>query len=416
MLRWIWQNLSSLALALILGMVVWVAAILNADPTETQELASPVEIEYSGLRQGLRIVGEAPPQNGTVSLRAPRSAWTSITPELAHLKVNLAGLEEGIHTLNIEPSVELKTARVDTYEPQTVTLTLEREATASVVIKVALIGEPQLGYRTAHASASPERAIILGPLSLVDRVQEIRASINVDDALQDFEQEVPLVPLDGEGNVIEGLELDPLVALVSTRIEPRERFRLVSVIPKLEGEDQLVEAGYQINDVIVDPSVVTVFSADPDALEALPGFVETLPLDITEASGDVERRLALDLPEGISLVEEQSVLVQVSVSPIVRTLTIIRTIETSNLAPALFAQLSPETISIILSGPLPTINAMGTDDVRVIVDLLDLEPGTHQVAPVVIIAPTDVDQESIFPTLIEVIISATPPPTPTSSP
>ena len=56
MLRWIWQNLSSLALALILGMVVWVAAILNADPTETQELASPVEIEYYKSRGILHAV------------------------------------------------------------------------------------------------------------------------------------------------------------------------------------------------------------------------------------------------------------------------------------------------------------------------------------------------------------------------
>ncbi len=416
MLRWFWKNLSSLALALILGVVVWVAAILNDDPTETQELESQVAIEYSDLRQGLRVVGEAPPEAGTVSLRAPHSAWSQITPDLVHLRVELGGLEEGIHTLAVEPSVELRTARVDSYEPRSVTLTLEREATASVVVRVSLIGEPQLGYRTASTSASPDHAIILGPLSLVDRVEEIRASVNVEDALQDFEQQVALDPLDGEGNVIEGLDLDPALVQVNVHIEPRERFRLVSVIPKLEGEDQLVDAGYQINDVTVDPSVVTVFSADPDALEALPGFVETLPLDVSGADADVERRLALDLPQEISLVEEQSVLVQVSVSPIVRTITIIRDVETRNLAPELFAQLSPESVNIILSGPLPTLNAMATEDVSVIVDLLDLEPGTHQIPPTVIIAPTDVEHESIFPTLIEVIISTSPPPTPTSSP
>jgi len=412
-LRWFWANLSSLVLALTLGVIVWVVAILNADPTEARELGTAVPIEYLGLGEGLLMVGEPPPLAGSVTVRAPASVWEQLTPSQIHLRVDLSGLDEGVHRLAIEPGLDVRPARVDEFQPGSVQLTLERAVTASVPVMVVTVGEPQLGYRTAGQLPSPVSGVILGPLSLVEQIVELRASVNVSDALQDFQQEVPLFPLDLAGNVVEGVELDPQTALVSVLIEPREAFRLVSVIPKLEGEEQLVEAGYQINDVTVLPTVVTVFSSDLAALEILPGFVETLPLSIGQATGDIERRLALVLPEGVSLVEEQSVLVRVSVSPIIRTITLTRSVETRNLAQGLFALLSPESVNIIVSGPLPTLNALQPEDVQVIVDLLDLGVGTHQLAPAVIIAPTDVEQESIFPTVIEVTISRTPPPTPT---
>lgn len=412
-LRWFWANLSSFVLALTLGVIVWVVAILNADPAESRELGVPVPVEYVGLRDGLLIVGGPPPAFGDVTLRAPTSVWGQLNASMVHLRVDLTGLEEGTHSLPVEPLVDVRPARVDDFQPQTVQVTLERAATASVPVNVVTVGEPQLGYRTAGQVPAPVSGIVLGPLSLVERVAELRASVNVSDALQDFEQEVPLFPLDEAGNVVEGVDLDPSSALVSVVIEPREAFRLVSVIPKLEGEEQLVEAGYQINDVTVLPTVVTVFSADVAALETLPGFVETLPLNIAQATGDIERRLALALPEGVSLVEEQSVLVRVSVSPIIRTITLTRPVETRNLAQGLFAVLSPDSVNIIVSGPLPTLNALRPEDVRVIADLLDLGAGTHQVPPAVIIAPTDVEQESIFPTVVEVILSTTPPPTAT---
>jgi hypothetical protein len=44
--------------------------------------------------------------------------------------------------------------------------------------------------------------------------------------------------------------------------------------------------------------------------------------------------------------------------------------------------------------------------------LLDLGSGTHQILPQVIISPTDVENEPVFPATIQVTISTTPPPSP----
>ncbi|MEK7682522.1 MAG: CdaR family protein [Chloroflexota bacterium] len=409
MLRWLWSNLSSLLLAFVLAVAVWIVSVINEDPTETRELPSPVAIDYIGLRQGLLIVGDPPPTSGRVTIRAPLSVWELIGIDNVGLAVDLAGLEEGTHQLPVQPILGVQPARVSAHEPDLVTVTLERAATTSLDVEVVTLGEPQLGYRTSSAGVSPARATLVGAVSQVERVATLRAEINVSDRRESFEQEVPLVAMDEQGNRLLGLQVDPARVQVTVQIEPRERFRLVSVVPNLEGVEQLSEAGYRLTDVSVTPDVVTVFSSDPEALEALPGFVFTLPLDLSGATGDLERRLSLDLPPGISPVENQGVLVKVSIAPVEGTITITRLVEVRGLAVGLFVRLSPEVVDIILTGPLPTLNALKLEDVRVIVDLLDLGLGTHQVPPQVIISPTDVEHKPVFPATIKIRITSTPP-------
>ena len=415
MLRWLWNNLGSLVLAFALALAVWIVAVTNNDPTETREL-SPVPIEYVGLRQGLLIVGDPPPSTGSLTVRAPLSVWEQIDPEDLHLQVDLGGLEEGDHQPEVQASIDVQPAQVPERSPEMVNLTLERAATASVDIEVITLGEAQLGYRTTSATTSPGQSVVLGPLSQVERVSSVIAEVNVADRRENFNQEVALQPIDSDGNNVSGLELDPESAQVSVAIEPRERFRLVSVVPNFEGEEQLSEAGYRLTDVSVTPEVVTVFSSDPSALENLAGFVFTSPLNLSQATGDLERRLALDLPQGISPVEDQGVLVKVSISPVEGTITVARPVEMQGLEDRLFAVLSPESVEIILNGPLPTLNSLQVEDVRVIVDLLDLGLGTHQVSPLIIIALTDVEHDPAFPTTIEVTITLAPPPNPTPGP
>jgi YbbR domain-containing protein len=415
MLRWLWNNLGSLLLAFILALAVWIVAVTSADPTETRELG-PIPIEYTGLRQGLLRVGDPPPATGSVTVRAPLSVWEQIGSQNVALAVNLEGLEEGTHELPVETSVDVQPAQISQLNPESISLTLERAATTSLDIDVVDVGEPQLGYRTTSVSTSPEKAIVLGPLSQVDQVVAVVATVNVLERREDFEVEVPLVAVDGSGNIVETVELDPDTAQVAVAIEPRERFRLVSVVPNLEGEEQLADGGYRLTDVSVTPEVITVFSSDPTALEGLPGFVLTTPFDLSGATGALERRLSLDLPTGVSPVEGQGVLVKVSISPVEGTITVSRLVEVRGLTDGLFATLSPEAVDIILNGPLPTLNSLQLEDVRVIVDLLDLDVGVHQIPAVVLIAPTDVESEPVFPSTIEITISADPPPTPIPPP
>jgi len=146
----------------------------------------------------------------------------------------------------------------------------------------------------------------------------------------------------------------------------------------------------------------------------LPGFVETEPLDLTGSRSSFERRLALDLPEGITPVGAQTVLVQVEISTIESSLTLTLPVEFQGLGSGLAATPSPDSVSVILTGPVSALSNLQPGDVRVYLDLRDLRIGTHQVTPQVVVLPAGVITQTILPEAIQVTLSraATPTPTP----
>jgi YbbR domain-containing protein len=174
---------------------------------------------------------------------------------------------------------------------------------------------------------------------------------------------------------------------------------------------------HRLTNITVFPLVVTVYSDDTQLVNNLSGIVETEALDISGISEDVSARLRLNLPENVSLVGDQSVLVKVSVEAILSSLTISeKALEVINLDPALAAELSSLTVDVIVSGPLPALDALSADDLRVILDAEGLGVGVHQLVPVVEILDEDIQVETILPESIELTLSIAPLATPTALP
>lgn len=412
MLNWLWDNLSTMILSVVLSVAVWVAAVNADDPTEVRPIPSPVSIKYVNLPDGLILVGE-PPSEGSVVVRAPRSVWDRLTGQDIHLTVDLSGVSAGPHQLTVVPSVDVQPAQVASFEPLGVRVNLERSLTREVPILVDVIGEPALGFRASTPSFTPVTATVSGPASTVDQVAELHAQANISGQRETFDARLSLVPVGTDGQQVAGVTIQPDQAMIQVPITQRGGFREVAVRVVVEG---FVEPGYYLTNVSVTPPIVTVFSSDPSAVESLPGFVETVPLQLTGAKQDIERRLAINLPQGVSLVGGQDVLVQVSIAAIQESRTITLAVEIQGLGPSLFAQPSPDTVGVIVTGPLTSLETLGADTLRAILDLLDRGPGTHQVTPQVIGLPSDVTVQTILPSTIEVQISTTPLPTPSPTP
>ena len=69
-------------------------------------------------------------------------------------------------------------------------------------------------------------------------------------------------------------------------------------------------------------------------------------------------------------------------------------------------------MDVIISGPLPLLNTLTHQDVRITVDVTGLGEGAHQLTPTVQILISNLQVESILPETVEVILSINPTPTP----
>ena len=228
-----------------------------------------------------------------------------------------------------------------------------------------------------------------------------------------IDQILPVEVLDENGQKVNDVTVSPETVHVTVPVSQQGGYRDVAVKVLITGR---VASGYHLTDISVFPPVVTVFAADPKLVNDLPGVVETQPLELQSAKQDINTRVALNLPEGVSIVGEQTVSIQAGVSPIESSVTLAgEKVEIINLGGGLSAQVSPATVDVIVSGPLPLLDTLTRQNVRVTVDLSGLGTGTHQIIAKVEVLTSDVVVESILPNTIEVVISpiGTPVATPT---
>jgi YbbR domain-containing protein len=235
--------------------------------------------------------------------------------------------------------------------------------------------------------------------------------VNLAGTRESVNQTLDIQVLDNNNQILKGLSVSPSSVLVTLPVSQQGGYRDVAVKVVVHGQ---VANGYLLTKLSVFPPIVTVYSTNPALVNDIPGIVETQPLELRGASEDITTRLALILPEGVSVVGEQNVQVQVGIDPIQSNLTLSGIkIEVVGLPEGMTVQVSPAEVDVILSGPAPLLDTLLLQDIRVTVDVTGLGPGTYQLTATVEILVADVVVESILPNTVEVVIVIAPTPTPT---
>ncbi|GAB1472105.1 hypothetical protein MASR2M66_29830 [Chloroflexota bacterium] len=417
MFRWIAENYRTFLWALALAIAVWISSVSSADPDQTRTLNAPVPVQIIGQSTSL-IFSAQPPKSVEVTLRAPSSVWALIEnePSLVSAILDVSGLSTGEHSRDLQIQVNARPVQIVSVTPRVAVFALEPLITKSMAVDLRVSGEAAVGYQVGESSLEPVEVVISGAQSQVEKVSRVRVSLDLNRIRESFDQTLKVEVLDERGLPVNGVTVSPDAIHVSLPVSQQGGYRDVAIKVTTLGR---VASGYRLTDISVSPPLVTIYSEDPALVNSLPGVIETQPLDLQNAQDDITTRLKLSLPAGISVVGEQTVLVQAGVSPIESSVTISgQRIEVIGLNEGLNVQISPTNVDIILSGPLPLLDTLTRQSVRVTVDLTGLVAGTYQLSPIVEVLVSNVAAESILPNTIEVLLTplGTNTPTPTPKP
>jgi YbbR domain-containing protein len=239
---------------------------------------------------------------------------------------------------------------------------------------------------------------------LIEQVDKIQTTVSLANAGGSVQETRPLKVLDKDGREINGLTPQPNQVRVNIPIRQRANARDVGIraLPSGPPPD-----GYWLSGLSVSPSSVTL-QGNPDQLAQLNGYVDTVPVDVSQAYGPLEVQVPLDIPPGVQALDTntgsavRTVTVLAQVKPRTGDLVTSRPVELIGTTPGLTVTVNPAQVDLLLTGPLPILNQLGTRDplVRVTVDIGQLVPGESVELTPTVFAPEGVRAQLIPPTVL----------------
>ena len=409
--RQLWNNLSSLILAMLLAVAVWVAAILQNDPFDVRTLAT---VPVTPMNQPANTVFfEGDPAWVSINARAQQSVLDALKAADFVVQMDLSNVEPGVSTsVPVSVTTTIEAVRIESFEPQQQTVLLEALSSISVPVTIEVAGQVATGYyASSRVTVAPGDVTVRGPVPNLEEVASAKGTVNVDGANADVVERVPVVLLNAQGDVVTGLDWDPNQVEVRVPVLRRVGYKPeVLVVPDVRGDPA---EGYRRGSVAVSPSTVTL-AGPPLVLNDLPGFVRTEPITITGMTQVLTERIPLSMPTNVVAVGVNYVTVTVSILPVLSSRAMTSTVEVQGLHQGWTATLSPDTVDVILVGPDAVLAELGPEDVQVFVNLFDLGLGVHRLDPVVLY-PEGVTLESVLPGTIEVLIQTAATPVPLTS-
>lgn len=396
MFRSLLSNASSILMAFFFAAVVWIVATNEQNPFREGLFPDAIPITFDHRDEGLSLLNPSR-LAARVRIRTESSRWDTLNNSDFQIIADLSGFEEGDYTIALNATSHDPAVRVLAVDPPTVQVHLETIRSVPMAVRIRILDDLPLGYEMRASEISPATVTLTGRQVDIERVNDATVEVALRGAKSAIDRVANVILHDAQGNQIQELKIEPSTVRVHIPIEQRVGYKDVAVKALISGS---VTSGYWVSDIIVDPATVTLVGA-PEALNQLGGFVETEGLDVSGAKDSITKRVRLKLPEGVSVLNANDVMLRVAVEPVLSGLTVQRPVAVSESC-NLPAQVSPETVQVILSGPLPILQTIKREDVQILVDPPRCEAGSYQSELRAVNVPDKIRVESIVPATAEV--------------
>ncbi len=404
-LRIFWNRLvtylGTMILSGIMGLIVWLIAIDQVNPLVTREYPDSIGIVTRGLDPSLMPVQDLSKESVRVSLRAPQQTWDTIEPRDISAYIDLESYKEGPHEIPIHVEATDSNIVVTAIDRRLLRVQLDDVMTKTVPVHAAVMDNAKDGFAWDSPIVNPPTITVVGPAQQVNQVVAAEAPVYLRGATTQVERLQTVNLLSRLDQTVSNVQAEPAAVDISIPVRRWPGRRSVAVRVKLIGQPAF---GYRLVRVTPDPSTVVLYG-DASALDQFPGSVETASLSLEGATGDISSQLDLILPEGVNASEGNSVTVNAEIVPIEDSGTITLRPIVRGLGPNLKAEFSPETVDVILSGPLTVMNSLGLDDVYASLDINGLQAGSYVIEPNVI-GPSEIRTEGSLPKTVEVVITS----------
>jgi YbbR domain-containing protein len=400
--RNILSNFLTFLLSLLLAILIWLNASQSNDPTRLQSYQIP--IDFIGQPENSTLTTSD--ENVVIIVEARLSILDQLTAASFTAVADLSQLDLGedvVADVDVQP--KLRGVTITSSSPNDVTVRLEQLVTREVPVVLDIRGSVARGHTQGDPLLVPEVITVVGTEAQVNRLDSARVTVFLDNASETAVSTPVPIFYDRQGRVASTSGLKS--------VSHEEVQVTIPVTESADFADKFIEVnwrgapaeGYRLLGITVSPPSILVQGV-PTRLNEITQ-IRTEPIDITGLTETFTQTVTLELPEDITLDEVQVVSVSVEIEPILTTGVYNRPVEVLGLGRNLTSTVQPTEVRIVLFGPLPVLDSLAEDEVRVTVDAFGLITGTYNLEPDIDLPDRGIELRSVQPSLVAVTITST---------
>ena len=326
------KNISLKIMSVLIGFMIWFIVVNVDNPISSKSITiagDMVELQNTAYvdSANMMCMQDDNPEPVRVTITGERRLLTRITQANITLTADL----QQAGSLDTNPVMVPITASCPGISPENIKVTpqylsvrLEEKVTQEYLVNVNYGSSvPGKGYEVGSQTASPEKVKITGPKSLVNKIDKVNATVDVNGKTKDFTEEADLSVIDKNQDSLAGrmsyLTIDNTKVVVTTKFwKIRTEVNIGANYVGTPAE------GYQVESVTTVPDTISIAGTD-EALDTLKQndntlWIDSSDIDITGETSDIEKKVSLKdvLPEDTKLTNgtSEDVWVKVSILPI----------------------------------------------------------------------------------------------------
>lgn len=374
-------------LSVAIATILWFMVINIDQPVDTRGYNRPLSIENMETLtdRGLTVgnLEELKNTKITVKVKAQRTALDRLSqnPEWITATVDLAELTSVVNgdTAALPVSVSIQggnTYGISSKNPAVVEVSIETMASKELPVEVVLNGTLEDGTYLSEPLLSAETVLVTGPVSLVNEVVSVRATVEAEEIEKTPDVQVGLVCYNKDGIPVKGVSTSVEEVLVSYAMHD---MKMVPIQVDISGTPAI---GYQVGNIQCSPQYAAVTGSAEDLEHIV--YLQLDNIDVTGRTSPITETfyLADYLPEGLSLLADDNGVIEVNVD-------ISKQSQKQLTLPASDLRISGQEdgkeyilhgdAHITLTGDGPALEAIHADDLIGTIYVNNLSEGEHRV-------------------------------------
>ncbi|MBP2651509.1 MAG: cdaR [Firmicutes bacterium] len=298
------SQITARILAVVFAFALWVYVSNEQNPPIEAVFTVPLEVR--NVADSLVPVDTS--ETVKVKIRASRSVIAGIQAKDLKAYVDMSGLDEGQHVVNIHAGIPAASAELVEITPERVQVKLVAMISRKVPVEVKFTGELANGLLVDRFIAEPDKVLLEGRRDVLEAVDKVILPIDITGKNTNFSEEITPFVLGKDGREIKGLTIVPEKVSLSATFSQSQSKKMVTVKPVMYGQ---LAAGIKVANVTSKPAQVEIVGNLQNLAKI--DFVYTDPINITALSADTEKEVKLKLQEGVSTLTK-TVTVEINVN------------------------------------------------------------------------------------------------------